>query len=95
MLVSRFLAEENPPGFSSAFLWDFLLTKPQGRTILRVISCGGVAQLGARTVRIRKVGSSILLVSTKILDDPGNKLLFPGFFYKDTAGKNKDNSFIA
>ena len=28
--------------------------------------CGGVAQLGERTVRIRKVESSILFVSTKI-----------------------------
>ena len=31
---------------------------------------GGVAQLGERTVRIRKVGSSILLVSTKKTTPP-------------------------
>ena len=42
----------------------FLLTIA-GKCAMIALAFGGVAQLGERTVRIRKVESSILFVSTK------------------------------
>ena len=41
----------------------FLLTN-RGKCFMILLAFGGVAQLGERTVRIRKVESSILFVST-------------------------------
>ena len=47
----------------------FLLTIA-GKCAMIALAFGGVAQLGERTVRIRKVESSILFVSTKqVLDE--------------------------
>ena len=59
----------------------FLCTKPE-RCDKIINTVGGVAQLGERTVRIRKVKSSILSVSTK---SPGC-LYIRDFFIEEVYG---------
>ena len=51
---------------------------------------GGVAQLGERTVRIRKVESSILFVSTNKEKDTHPGVLF--FIYAGYSGSNSEKA---